>query len=241
MLSILSYVSISITTVGSILYFSIFITPHVRLLHNSSLGIAAVSGAIIINIINGVKQKNIEKILFSQNGFAGLIFHWAVIIAGLTMMKFAPLRISVPAILSLAVICAILMYLKEPLTNLIGRKSKIIPHNPAEFFVVNLFELFEIILSFLTNTISFIRVGAFALNHIGMMSVVMLLAETASGGKNFPVLIMGNIIVIALEGLIVGIQCLRLQYYEIFGKFFDGSGRNFEPSEFAGRKYKNKS
>ena len=203
------------------------------------LGMATVSCAIIINIINGIKQKNIEKIFFSQNGLAGLIFYWAVITAGLVMMKFVPLNISVAILISLVIVCVILIYLKEPLANIIARKSKIIPHNPGEFFVVNLFELFEIILSFLTNTISFIRVGAFALNHVGMMSVVLLLAESASGSTNPVILIAGNIIVIALEGLIVGIQCLRLQYYEIFGRFFEGGGRSFEPSEFSRKKFKN--
>ena len=197
------------------------------------LGIATVSCAIILNILNGIKQKNIEKIFFSQNGFAGLIFYWGVITAGLVMMKFVALNIPVSTIVSLVLICVVLIYLREPLANIIVRKPKIIPHSPVEFFVANLFEIFEIILSFLTNTVSFIRVGAFALNHVGMMSVVMLLAENASGGKNPAVLILGNIIVIALEGLIVGIQCLRLQYYEIFGRFFEGDGRSFEPSEFS--------
>ena len=197
------------------------------------LGMATVSCAIIINIINGIKQKNIEKIFFSQNGLAGLIFYWSVIIAGLIMMKLVPLNISVPVLIGLVILCVILIYLREPLANIIAKKSKIIPHSPVEFFTVNLFEIFEIILSFLTNTVSFIRVGAFALNHVGMMSVVMLLATNGSGGKNPVVMIFGNLLVIALEGLIVGIQCLRLQYYEIFGRFYDGGGRNFEPSEFS--------
>ena len=200
------------------------------------LGMVTVSCAIIINIINGIKQKNPEKIFFSQNGLAGLIFYWAVIIAVLVMMKLTPLNISLSIIIVLIILCVALIYLREPLANIIARKSKIIPNSPTEFFVVNLFEIFEIALSFLTNTISFIRVGAFALNHVGMMSVVLLLAKGASGGTNPVVLIFGNIIVIALEGLIVGIQCLRLQYYEIFGRFFDGSGRSFEPSEFSRRK-----
>ena len=192
------------------------------------LGIFTVSGAIIINIINGIKQKNIEKILFSQNGLAGLIFYWAIIIAALIMLKFVPIKISVAIFITTIIFCGVLIYLREPLANLISRKQKIIPHNPVEFFTSNLFEMFEIILSFLTNTISFIRVGAFALNHVGMMSVVRLLAENSSGGGANPVvLIVGNIIVISLEGLIVGIQCLRLQYYEIFGRFYDGGGRSF--------------
>ena len=199
------------------------------------LGMATVSCAIIINIINGIKQKNIEKVFFSQNGLAGLIFYWSVITAGLIMLKFLPLNISVAVFIGLVILCVIIIYLREPLANIIERKSKIIPKNAGEFFVVNLFELFEIILSFLTNTISFIRVGAFALNHVGMMSVVMLLAgaNNSNGNTNPVIMIVGNIIVIALEGLIVGIQCLRLQYYEIFGRFFEGNGRNFEPSEFS--------
>jgi len=193
------------------------------------MGMLIVSCAIIINILNGVKQKNAEKILFSQNGIAGLIFYWSVIAAGAVMLNFLPLGISAAVFISVAVICGAVIYLREPLANMLERKSKIIPGNPAEFFTVNLFELFEIVLSFLTNTISFIRVGAFALNHVGMMSVVLLLSGAASGNTNIFVIIIGNVIVIALEGLIVGIQCLRLQYYEIFGRFFEGNGQSFEP------------
>jgi V/A-type H+-transporting ATPase subunit I len=200
------------------------------------LGALTVSGAAAINIANGIKQKNPEKALFSQNGLAGLVFYWAVITAGLVTMKFLPPGISAAALFGLAAFCAALIYLKEPLANLILRKPEIIPQNPGEFFVTGLFELFEIVLSFLTNTISFIRVGAFALNHVGMMSVVMMLSRTASGKTNFAILAIGNIIVIALEGLIVGIQCLRLQYYEIFGRFFAGSGRVFAGSEFKNKK-----
>jgi V/A-type H+-transporting ATPase subunit I len=196
------------------------------------LGAATVSGAAVLNIINGIKQKNIEKALFSQNGLAGLVFYWSVLTAGLAAMKFLPPVVSVSAVAALAVLCAVLIYLREPLANLLARKSKILPPNPAGFLVTGLFELFEIVLSFLTNTISFIRVGAFALNHVGMMSVVMLLARTASGGNNLAVVVMGNIVVIAVEGLIVGIQCLRLQYYEIFGRFFSGSGRMFASGAF---------
>jgi len=65
----------------------------------------------------------------------------------------------------------------------------------------------------------------------------MLLAKTASGGKNPAVIVVGNLVVIALEGLIVGIQCLRLQYYEIFGRFFGGSGREFVSGDISAKKH----
>jgi V/A-type H+/Na+-transporting ATPase subunit I len=71
------------------------------------------------------------------------------------------------------------------------------------------------------------RVGGFVLSHAGMMSVVMTLKQM-SGSASIIVLILGNILVIGLEGLIVGIQTLRLQYYEIFSRFYDGGGKPFK-------------
>ena len=84
-------------------------------------------------------------------------------------------------------------------------------------------------LSFITNTISFVRVGAFALNHAGMMMVVMTFFESMKGASSIFIFVFGNILVIALEGLIVGIQVLRLEFYELFSRFFTGDGKRFEP------------
>ena len=97
------------------------------------------------------------------------------------------------------------------------------------FFMESFFELFEILLSYLTNTISFLRVGAFALSHAGMMAVVMLLAGAQDGNLNIIVVIIGNIIVSLLEGFVVGIQVLRLEYYEMFSRFYKGNGKEFKP------------
>ena len=101
--------------------------------------------------------------------------------------------------------------------------------NKGEYAVENLFELFEVLLSYITNTISFVRVGAFALNHAGMMLAVYILAQTAAGTHNPVVLVLGNILVIGLEGLIVGIQVLRLEFYEIFSRFYSGEGKEYKP------------
>ncbi|MCL2773089.1 MAG: hypothetical protein FWD71_07040 [Oscillospiraceae bacterium] len=202
-------------------------------------GVFIISVAMVLNIVNGVRQKNVEKAVFSQNGIAGLIFYLGVLVAGLTMMKYLSLNAVLPIIIGLVILCLLIMYMREPLANIVKKKKKIVPSGPVEFLVAGFFELFEFILSFFTNTISFIRIGAFALNHVGMMTVVMLLSGKDTGSTNPFVIIAGNIIVMALEGLIVGIQCLRLEYYEIFGRFFDGSGREFEPSEPALKKYRN--
>ena len=47
-------------------------------------------------------------------------------------------------------------------------------------------------------------------------------------GFYIAIAIIGNIVVIALEGLIVGIQVLRLEYYELFSRFYEGNGREFK-------------
>ena len=75
---------------------------------------------------------------------------------------------------------------------------------------------------------SFLRVGGFILSHAGMMLVVSILAESAGGGA-IVVQILGNLFVIGVEGFLVGIQVLRLEFYEIFSRFYKGDGKPFSP------------
>lgn len=95
-------------------------------------------------------------------------------------------------------------------------------------------EMFESAISYLSNTVSFLRVGGFVLSHAGMMLVVAQLAGMRNEGATFGfgaliAYIIGNAIVIGIEGFLVSIQGLRLEFYEIFSRFYDGSGRPFEP------------
>ena len=63
-----------------------------------------------------------------------------------------------------------------------------------------------------------------------MMEVVLMLAGAENGGTpNLLVVVLGNIIVCGMEGLVVGIQVLRLQYYEFFSRFYKGNGKEFRP------------
>jgi len=78
------------------------------------------------------------------------------------------------------------------------------------------------------NTVSFVRVGAFALAHAGLSTAVVGIAEAAGGGY-WPVLVLGNAAIIALEGLVVGIQTTRLILFEFFIRFLAAGGRPFEP------------
>lgn len=138
---------------------------------------------------------------------------------------------SLPYIFGLIVLPLVLIFFKEPLGKLLARKPDWRPEKWGEYIVQNSFEMFEIMLSYITNTMSFLRVGAYVLVHAGMMMVVFTIAEIVPGGiiGYTIVAVFGNIFVIALEGLLVGIQVLRLNFYELFSRFFEGQGRPFTP------------
>jgi V/A-type H+-transporting ATPase subunit I len=94
------------------------------------------------------------------------------------------------------------------------------------------FVLFETSISLFSNTLSFVRVGAFAVAHGALGLVILILANRVGPTQNlayWTVVALGNLVLIAFEGLIVAIQTLRLEYYEFFGKFFSGSGVPYEP------------
>lgn len=190
-------------------------------------GVFLIIIAIIMNIINGIKEKNIEKSVLGTNGVAGLVFYVVVI----TVVLLALTGHQVPSAILLVIgigLPLLLIFLREPITRFIEKKKQLIPGKKGMFFLESFFELFEIILSFITNTVSFVRVGSFALSHAGMMSVVLMLGK-AEENPNYLIIILGNIFVVCLEGLIVGIQVLRLEYYEMFSRFYKGSGKEFKP------------
>jgi V/A-type H+/Na+-transporting ATPase subunit I len=91
-------------------------------------------------------------------------------------------------------------------------------------------ELLETLLQLLVNTISFARVGAFALAHAGLSSAVVGIAAATGGDLGFYVaLVLGNLLILALEGLVVGIQTARLVLFEFFIRFLKAEGRPFRP------------
>jgi V/A-type H+-transporting ATPase subunit I len=90
-------------------------------------------------------------------------------------------------------------------------------------------EFVEQMLQLLVNTVSFARVGAFALAHSGLSVAVVGLAEASGAIGYWIVLLLGNVLILVLEGLVVGIQTTRLLLFEFFVRFLKGTGRAFRP------------
>ncbi len=90
-------------------------------------------------------------------------------------------------------------------------------------------EFVEQALRLLVNTVSFARIGAFALAHAGLSVAIIEMAQASGPVGYWTVLVVGNVLVIALEGVVVSIQTTRLLLFEFFIRFLTGAGRAFKP------------
>jgi len=124
------------------------------------------------------------------------------------------------------------MVFKQPLANKLIHADKLYQESPVNYYMEEGFGVIETLLSIISNTLSFIRVGAFALNHVGLYIAFATMARMMSNSwGSLAILVLGNIIIIGLEGLIVFIQALRLEYYELFTKYFRGDGIEYVPAK----------
>ena len=191
-------------------------------------GMGLILLCMIFNIINAWKAHDTEHIWFDTNSVAGLVFYGSATVSIALILTGHTLPGGILLFIMFG-IPLILIFFKEPLTALVEKKSEVMPKEKGMFIVQGLFEMFEVLLSYFSNTLSFVRIGAFAVSHAAMMEVVLMLAGFESGHLNWIVVILGNLFVSGMEGLIVGIQVLRLEYYEMFSRFYKGTGRKFEP------------
>lgn len=199
------------------------------------LGAVLLVIAMILNIINSYKQEKYGKLLFDRNGVAGLVLYLALAYVILSSVNGSD--ISIIVILLFIIAPLIIILFAHPLANWLEKKKNIFPEEGG-FFIEAIFELIETMIAIASNTVSFIRVGAFALNHVGFFlafhALSDIVGESAGTPGSIAVMIFGNILIIVLEGLIVSIQGLRLQYYELFSRFFEAEGIEFKPFKIKG-------
>lgn len=191
-------------------------------------GMGIILLTMVFHIINAVKNHDFGDLWFDTNGVAGLVFYGLLVFAILMIMTGHTLPGG--AVLAVLLVVSLLCIgFKEQLADFIQKKKPEEKTGAGMIVVQAVFELVEVLLSYFSNTISFVRIGAFAVSHAAMMEVVMMLAGAESGSPNILVVILGNLFVCGMEGLIVGIQVLRLEYYEMFSRFYKGDGREFKP------------
>ncbi|MBN2071006.1 MAG: hypothetical protein JW814_06065 [Candidatus Krumholzibacteriota bacterium] len=200
-------------------------------------GIALISTGILLNVINAIRTKDFKATFFDQAGLVSAVIYWCGIGAVSIFLSNKP--IPVKLILFGIGLPILLIFLREPLLALIGRRRIRFEKGLMTYIMETVIEIMEIITGYLGNTVSFIRVAAFALAHVGLFIAVFSLVDMVKGGVSGAIystliLVLGNAVIIALEGMVVTIQAIRLEYYEFFGKFFMGGGVAYKPIGLGG-------
>lgn len=188
---------------------------------------------LVINMINNFIKKNYAEALFGKNGLAGAVFFWYVIAL---VLRIVLLHHSI-AVYDWVIILVSLFFaaFAEPFENLVEGKRPLLENGFGTYVISSVVEVIEVISGYLSNTVSFVRVGAFALSHAVLDYVILILTNMCGGQGSITgilVMIVGNAVIIVLEGMIVAIQVIRLQYYEFFSKFFHETGSEFKPYKF---------
>jgi len=203
-------------------------------------GVVLLSLGYLLSLYNAFRSRDWGRLFFDPNGMAGLVLYWsflALVIAGIAtfILHFpvpAPIFVISGVLIVLATFTGVVF--SEPLKRLVEGQRPLIEGGTGLFVLQSFFEVIEKFISMFSNSMSYVRVGAFAVAHAGFCLAVLVFAGLASGGQNtgigyWIVIVIGNLGVVALEGFIVSIQTMRLHYYEFFSKFYLGGGLPYEP------------
>ena len=188
---------------------------------------------LIINILNNIIRKRYGDAFFGKNGLAGAIFFWYVI-ALVIRIAVAHHKIAAYDIIIIAVSLFFAAF-AAPFGRALNHEKPLLENGVGSYVISSIVEIIEVVSGYLSNTVSFVRVGAFALSHAVLNFTIMTLTNLTGGEGTVAgiiILILGNALIIVLEGMIVAIQVVRLQYYEFFSKFFHETGREFKPFKF---------
>jgi V/A-type H+-transporting ATPase subunit I len=204
------------------------------------VGIVLLLIGFLLGMFNSIRAKDWPHLVFGHNGVVFFVFYITFLALLGSFLGTTAIAPSVAVALSslplpfaaLALIFGVLVMFSGAFRNWMEG------HRPIEgsgvggilmFFVQSFMDLFETVISLLSNTLSFVRVGAFAVAHGGLSLAIFALAGAEPNPGFWITIVIGNLFIIGFEGLIVGIQTMRLHYYEILGKFFHGGGMRFEP------------
>jgi len=176
--------------------------------------------ANLIAIRNDIASGFTEQAIHGSRGIAGLCFYLAAAFACYQLLVSDRFGWFEGLILTL------------PLAMMIRFQWRQSSGPLWERTLVALIETLEHVINNVSGTLSFLRVAAFSLNHIALAAAVFAIAGMMDSLGHGITIVLGNIFIVVLEGAIVAIQCLRLEYYEGFSRFFSGKGKAFEPLKF---------
>jgi len=213
---------------------------HTNSLFAAAIGFGAllISIGLVLNITHMIRRRALFRDFFDVSGPLTAVAYWAAAGLAVKSMLSASDPLASGPLLWLVLLPLAVFFAKGPVLALAGFQDKAFPEGVLGYVMECAVEILEVLMGCLANTVSFIRVAAFGLAHAGLFVAVFSIADAVSGVPggtvmSWIVLVVGNLAVIVLEGIVVTIQALRLEYYEFFGKFFSRMGTRYQPVSFS--------
>ncbi len=188
-------------------------------------GIVFIVLTTALTIRNRLAEGRTREALLESHGVAGLLLYLGLLL-GAYRYGTQGQPDTIAALLVIVALAALLAYTWQ--------------HNRAapvwERMLISLMEAFEAVMNYVSNTLSFLRLAAFSLNHVALTIAIFTVGGMMHATGYWTSVVLGNIFILVLEGGIVAIQTLRLEYYEGFSRFYSGDGRAFRPLRVGGKK-----
>ena len=201
-----------------------------------AVGIVMISLGLILNIINRFRRGDLIGGILDKFGVVGLLFYWGMLALATRYAAFQSRGLVTFALILFLGVPIVGWVLKGPLEYARRRAGGLTGSGvQVSSLAESLLGVFEAPLIYLANTISFVRLAAYAVSHAALLVAAFMMAaevkHLSPGGDllSLLVIVFGNIAAIVLEGIIASVQALRLEYYEFFGKFFSANGKPFKP------------
>ncbi|MCD6290904.1 MAG: hypothetical protein J7M34_10415 [Anaerolineae bacterium] len=201
------------------------------LLVTIGFGVILLNVGFFLGMFNAWLARDWSRLLFDRNGIAGFVLYWAVL-GWIAEVFTGSHPVPSAVLMALVGISGLAVMFSELLKRLLEKRRPLVEGGVGTYIVQAFFELVETLIAIFSNTLSYVRVGAFAVAHGGLSAMFFILAEMVSpahGVGYWFVIALGTLFIVGFEGLIVGIQALRLEYYEFFAKFFQGGGVRYTP------------
>jgi V/A-type H+-transporting ATPase subunit I len=211
------------------IWFSPFENPERAIIFAIYLGIGIVTFGFILKLIENLLKREYEGFLLSGEGIPGFIFYISIILLAFSVINNSNNAIIITVGI-IAAISIIVVALGKPIKEAMKGSLN------TDHLLLSLGEVIHLSLALISNTLSFIRVAAFNISHIiltiSIITIAEMFGEMVLAGK-YSTLVFGNLFIIILEGMIVFIQALRLEYYEFYSRFFERGKSLYEPMKIS--------
>jgi V/A-type H+/Na+-transporting ATPase subunit I len=191
-----------------------------------AFGVIQVAVSLVLNIRNSIARGELREAVISGKGVLGLAYYLVGIVLAIRLIQ-GGLQLSLFGapdnfLLTNVALVLLLLILLSPVLRHLGTEELSIGSDIIEGFS----ELLEVFISFLTNSLSYLRLAAFALAH-GIFAGFA--ADLGNSTGLLTSLVFVNALIIVVDGFAAGIQSVRLLYYEFSTRFFEASGQRFKP------------